>query len=1289
MAQLETLLSLSHSLRESVVAIDVLVVGRDGIFFSADDSAVRLWSPKRQLKSVHFGSESSTKRLRIICAVYLETINSFLVVYGFRRPIIDDDEEEDPNAAKKGGMMQVWSSSLILLQEISLDYLPLRFCSFSPCKGQLVLVEETARSSVVIQVETKEDKRSNEPSYSQLRETEKAKRAFRKIPLSTGSAEVGTSTGGGTSSVYLFQMQQVTHSDIVLDTTFLEKNLLAFLMRDTIVVMTKRGENNYEPTQKNLTRKRVNHVSDEHDLFATSYRFGLLCSSMPCALCNLDRELFAVGFSDGSIQVVRCQKDFGDARILARIQAHKSGVPGLISSRISIENCRWSTRSPGGGYDFEFVSKGSDRKIMIWGMRSLHVTQQQQSLVEAEGESFRRGSASVGAEEEHDLFPKESSETAINKASGFVLDLLGQYDIPVNPPSSVVGEQFSKLQMKIGKILSCEFGNEGGSGPCRRQLVIPIGGMICFFEAHQPYRPIYRHQGSGKITLSGRGPLASLWREEDQQQGFFKEHQFSSPIDVEDAEYDTFYVLHDSVVSFVDPLSGDVIRQVETLYIEEAVDPVATFGRVTSSSADKFSRIGKDNAFNAAIRAHEGTTTSAYWCPFTLNLIIGFSTGGIALINYNSLSTKKKQVYLDTASVHDSDITQMLSFLQPFGGSGHQQAQNAFLLVGDSKGILSVWRMTPTNETATLTWSAQAHQGPLIFARDFGGISSTSSSEDKNAVSMGKVFVTACSAGIVKAWVQHSKGEFMLASFFNTSDASTGTMTMRSFSAVFVVSIEEAKEVVHRSNKTFQESFFDSLRSESIHSAKEKAQALSVGRSSLVRILCICGLSTGTVEGWLLSTSNDEILSTLVVTQLPMSQPSPKPIWRDTSHNMPVNCIQEIKDSGCTSELSGRSSYNFLCFSESGSVSILQVKSTGEFGASVGYFTLPFPCKQVIPTTSEGKLSGEFLIVGESDIVEVSPALSSLISSRWHYYLGSRESEEDRLLSQKGRTQEQDDIGGNNDDDDQGGIERDVASTASSTHDNSLADLKKYQGLGEDAAFSSKSEDMIAGTLDDSDGNSIYAEPMQAMQRAVTAELYFAKKDRRLIELFRQSEDSNSGEVSSAQAVEIVHRWLKSEVIEKSRIMDLMLHLGINMKENLNFIQVAKIVAVAQGATKKLKAESFASMTRVSSWSDYRHLKSTRKIVTFNSFGEKVVNEIELTQVVTDGLQTMSSDELREIWRRQPSRVIEALKTPVVKIPTLLQQVPKQFKRIIMKDMELPSKLHVPEAFKSCYHAQP
>lgn len=197
-----------------------------------------------------------------------------------------------------------------------------------------------------------------------------------------------------------------------------------------------------------------------------------------------------------------------------------------------------------------------------------------------------------------------------------------------------------------------------------------------------------------------------------------------------------------------------------------------------------------------------------------------------------------------------------------------------------------------------------------------------------------------------------------------------------------------------------------------------------------------------------------------------------------------------------------------------------------------------------------------------------------------------------------------------------------------------------------------------------------YVGPMESMQRIVSSELHFAKKDSRLLELFAQHEPDADGTVSLEVAAEIVFVWLNSDKIAKQNIWELFRLLEIQDSDRLRFVEVAKIAAVVTSAMNK-SAASKSSGRNIA----YKQMKAYTTKVTYNSMGEKSVEKVLLPKVVQEGIFKGFASVIRAVWKKQPPRVVtqaETLSQTIKPQPAILHELPKVYDKLLPKGIPLP-----------------
>lgn len=522
-----------------------------------------------------------------------------------------------------------------------------------------------------------------------------------------------------------------------------------------------------------------------------------------------------------------------------------------------------------------------------------------------------------------------------------------------------------------------------------------------------------------------------------------------------------------------------------------------------------------------------------------------------------------------------------------------------------------------------MLWCSQAHQGPLIF---IGSV------EEGPQLSSLPILVSACTTGSVKIWIQHLNGELLLGAFFNCSSP-----PLTSVLTPIIVPTE-----------TLNESWVDceDVLSSSQSSSPSKSKLENIVDNLHPNILCVCGTSSGNLEGWVLSTNSSNTTA--------LSPPSgsrtsfPAPTWTNKIHSAPISAIHMfLKEKDC----------QFLCASSDGTISLIEVSSGGRRFQRLTYASVPFPIHSILSCRNSAVQAapGSFYVCTNRYIAEIS-IMTGLKSPPFGK----------QSIQPVSHTQLQ------------------PAANNMGILSEGPIDYIVANGTGEhisEAPVDTESnlDEVSSDALEKYDDGGLYVGQMHAMQRAITAELYFAKKDRLLLDLFRKMDEYRVGTISVTAAVNIIHKWLQpSDILGSESIWELMQLLGVHHDAKLQFIKVAKIAAIAASATKKQVIETSIakgfSASQSSTWSNYRSLQSKRKHVSYNSMGERVFDVTEFERNTSDGIANGYASSVQELWKKQFSRILGEKDVFQVPAPqTMLRKLPQKFSRLISKDVELPS----------------
>ena len=92
----------------------------------------------------------------------------------------------------------------------------------------------------------------------------------------------------------------------------------------------------------------------------------------------------------------------------------------------------------------------------------------------------------------------------------------------------------------------------------------------------------------------------------------------------------------------------------------------------------------------------EGRATCMYWCSYTSQLILGYSSGGTGIIK---VVTKEESnmswTLINSRNVHSTSIESIVTFIIPKNENDFTTVKKTAMLICDSTGIISVWQIYP------------------------------------------------------------------------------------------------------------------------------------------------------------------------------------------------------------------------------------------------------------------------------------------------------------------------------------------------------------------------------------------------------------------------------------------------------------------------------------------------------------------------------------------------------------------------------------------------------------------
>ena len=611
--------------------------------------------------------------------------------------------------------------------------------------------------------------------------------------------------------------------------------------------------------------------------------------------------------------------------------------------------------------------------------------------------------------------------------------------------------------------------------------------------------------------------------------------------------------------------------------------------------------------------------------------------------------------------------------------------------------------------------SSQRHPGKVLFAH--------TCLLEPNASK--RILVTACSAGTVKAWKVQEDGELLLMASFRSEKAK-----LTSVSLVPIITQEkiaegddgmddDAMSVSSQSTLTKQTSI-QSAASES----KENSSAQKPALRTEYEIHCVCGFSNGVIENWLIS-SNQKHSYNYPVHVYQENKVSVSKIIRvpQLSDNY-VNTQNFNESIFCPFEdvdLAFNQGYFLVAFSD-GCQSSLILSKNGTLRRR-NYFVMPSKVNFILAGYNtlpfeDSKHNLECLLISDLRVHEVlvNCVDSSYVSDKWKpptkapllaVQSGNAATDQEQKVSmmyerrrnptemadsehfdqaEQESSKTSENFGAalqdNDNDGDQSRKSEDTSSEStpmSRKSSDSEMDIIQISPRAPNAVGYSNTQSPAAATAAISMSKSSnesqskskeYVGNMESSQRIISTELHFAKKDRKLLELFLKKDLGANGSVSAADAVEIVFSWLNSVKVARESIWELLKLLEIKDVDRLKFIEVAKIAAVVSSALNKTLQEMGEKMdgkkSKRTRLRNYQSLKSYTTKVTYNSMGEKVVEKVPL-QLETMGIYDGFVTTIRRIWDEENCRVItqsESRNLLVKPLDIRLQQIPAEFKNI-------------------------
>ena len=147
------------------------------------------------------------------------------------------------------------------------------------------------------------------------------------------------------------------------------------------------------------------------------------------------------------------------------------------------------------------------------------------------------------------------------------------------------------------------------------------------------------------------------------------------------------------------------------------------------------------------------------------------------------------------------------------------------------------------------------------------------------------------------------------------------------------------------------------------------------------------------------------------------------------------------------------------------------------------------------------------------------------------------------------------------------------------------------------------------------------------------------RKNKKLIDAFRQEVEGIRGYVVAARVPTVIQKWIGHGKVTNTAVWELLNLLGVGHDDDeVDFLTVSKLATIVQatfdesgrGADKKKK-------------NAYRDMSSVKKTITYNSMGEKGTTFTTIGPVHAGSVSRVnvsgSCEKLRHLWRSTAPRV--------------------------------------------------
>ena len=631
-----------------------------------------------------------------------------------------------------------------------------------------------------------------------------------------------------------------------------------------------------------------------------------------------------------------------------------------------------------------------------------------------------------------------------------------------------------------------------------------------------------------------------------------------------------------------------------------------------------------------------GQPTVVYYASGNLDAVfVGYSSGNVQSFSCGDNYLAPLDGLVDTSIIHTTAIRKLLTVVAPRPLSIDQTPSSMpeqggsrllVLLVGDDQGILSTWRITEKCGTKhgsrpvdALRWAAHAHLGAIIHT--------VASATGDFAAEACNIVVTACNRGLVKCWVLQPTGKMALSAFFHS---------MPSLSSLVCLAV-----AAHSSP-------LDTSSSSSVYRGGHDGASKHIVRPAAVSLLCLCADSFGNVESRLLSNdptkASHRPVRSMHVTNTSL-----------TKMSIVANNVNDDRVQVC-----GETSL-ILCAAIDGTVAFLELDETGYFRRARAYFSMPFAPVNIV------QFFGLLHFVGPVSIVEVRKFASSEDGGFGeHSFVGdSFAFEHDRYaIDGPGLLSTLSETSGSVIDEES---YPDNASYAQSAHSKQVVLTQNiYAASSDRARFPSgiitKRRQLIANISATIPGVDVQS----------------ARKDRRLLDLFKRFDVDGRRFLSRANSIVLVKQWLGtisdhagdgdiSTPNTSADNSDPVILLFADPLFDDDEVQYLELSAVAAAARTALRRAVQVSSRRTL---DYATMRMSKRAITYNIMGEK---EESNTRELIDGVPLGQAGPARATLSRVTHKVQGREAVDIASsCPILLRALPHGLVSAV-RHLELPA----------------